>query len=192
MFERFTERARQVIVLAQAEAHELKHKALDTEHLLLGLLREEQGVAARTLEQLGVTIDAVREQVCRINPFGEEESTGQIPLTDDAKQVLELSLRQALSLGHNYIGTEHLLLGLVVQDRDTAAKRILVEFGTDPKKVEQGVRNVLAGKPADAETMAEVPALAKKPNLGAMSANELKWLIVAATTELARRANISS
>lgn len=191
MFERFTERSRQVIVLAQDEVRILRGSQVDTEHLLLGLLREEQGVAARTLKELNVTLENVREQVIRRVSVGSEEPTGQIPLTDSAKKVLELALRQALSLGHNYIGTEHLLLGLVVQEGDTTAKLILAAYEIDPKKMELGVRNVLAGKPVDAEATTKTLASAK-PDLAAMSANELKWLIVAATTELARRANISS
>src|SRR5256714_1638315 len=113
MFERFTERARQVVVLAQEEARILKHNYIGTEHILLGLLREEEGLAARVLESLDITVERVRAQVVRIVGSGEEVTSGQIPFTPRAKKVLELALREALSLGHNYIGTEHILLGLV-------------------------------------------------------------------------------
>ena len=113
MFERFTERARQVVVLAQDEARALKHNYIGTEHILLGLLREEEGLAARVLESLDITVEEVRAQVARIVGQGDEVTTGQIPFTPRAKKVLELALREALSLGHNYIGTEHILLGLV-------------------------------------------------------------------------------
>ena len=117
MFERFTERARQVVVLAQDEARALKHNYIGTEHLLLGLLREEQGLAARVLESLGVTVEEVRIQVARIVGQGDELAMGQIPFTPRSKKILELSLREALSLGHDYIGTEHLLLGLARETR---------------------------------------------------------------------------
>src|SRR6186997_1605513 len=105
MFERFTERARQVVVLAQDEARALKHNYIGTEHILLGLLREEEGLAARVLESLDITVEEVRAQVARIVGQGDEVTTGQIPFTPRAKKVLELALREALSLGHNYIGT---------------------------------------------------------------------------------------
>src|SRR5919108_6507875 len=113
MFERFTKRARQVVVLAQDEARMLKHNYIGTEHLLLGLLREEEGVAARVLESLEITIEEVRAQVAHIIGQGEEVTAGQIPFTPRAKKVLELSMREALSLGHDHIGTEALLLGIV-------------------------------------------------------------------------------
>ena len=112
MFERFTERARQVVVLAQDEARALKHNYIGTEHILLGLLREEEGLAARVLESLDITVEEVRAQVARIVGQCDEVTTGQIPFTPRAKKVLELALREALSLGHNYIGTEHILLGI--------------------------------------------------------------------------------
>jgi ATP-dependent Clp protease ATP-binding subunit ClpC len=111
LFERFTERARQVVVLAQEEARTLKHNYIGTEHILLGLLREE-GLAARVLESLDITVERVRAQVVHIVGSGEEVTSGQIPFTPRAKKVLELALREALSLGHNYIGTEHLGLAL--------------------------------------------------------------------------------
>src|SRR6266540_2156871 len=110
MFERFTERARQVVVLAQDEARLLRHNYIGTEHILLGLLREAEGLAARVLESLDITAEEVRAQVARIVGLGEEFSSGQIPFTPRGKRVLELSLREAISLGHSYIGTEHILL----------------------------------------------------------------------------------
>src|SRR5450756_1199196 len=109
MFERFTEHARQVIVLAQEEARVLRHNYIGTEHLLLGLLREADGVAARVLGTLEVSLEEVRGEIQRIVGEGENEAQGQIPFTPRAKKVLELALREALSLGHNYIGTEHIL-----------------------------------------------------------------------------------
>jgi len=125
MFERFTERARQVVVLAQDEARALKQNYIGTEHLLLGLLREEEGVAARVLESLRVTLEEARFVVGRVVGQGDEVTTGQIPFTPRAKKVLELALREALSLGHNYIGTEHILLGLVRENEGVAARILL-------------------------------------------------------------------
>src|SRR5690242_8228844 len=133
MFERFTERARQVVVLAQDEARTLKHNYIGTEHILLGLLREEEGLAARVLDSLDITVEEVRAQVARIVGQGDEVTTGQIPFTPRAKKVLELALREALSLGHNYIGTEHILLGLVRENEGVAA-RILLDFDADAEK----------------------------------------------------------
>src|SRR5438552_3738857 len=134
VFERFTERARQVVVLAQDEARALKHNYIGTEHILLGLLREEEGLAARVLESLDITVEEVRAQVARIVGQGDEVTTGQIPFTPRAKKVLELALREALSLGHNYIGTEHILLGLVRENEGVAA-RILLDFDADAEKI---------------------------------------------------------
>ncbi len=144
MFERFTERARQVVVLAQDEARALRHDSIDTEHLLLGLLREEEGVAARVLESLEITVEDVRAQVARIVVQGDEAPTGQIPFTPQAKKALELSLREALSLGHNYIGTEHILLGLV-RESESIAARILLDFDADAEKIRNRVVTALPG-----------------------------------------------
>ncbi|HLI32801.1 MAG TPA: AAA family ATPase [Solirubrobacteraceae bacterium] len=144
MFERFTERARQVVVLAQEEARTLKHNYIGTEHILLGLLREEEGLAARVLESLDITVERVRAQVVRIVGSGEEVTSGQIPFTPRAKKVLELALREALSLGHNYIGTEHILLGLVRENEGVAA-RILVDFDADSEKIRNEVIRMLSG-----------------------------------------------
>ena len=142
MFERFTERARQVVVLAQEEARILKHNYIGTEHILLGLLREEEGLAARVLESLDITVERVRAQVVRIVGSGEEVTSGQIPFTPRAKKVLELALREALSLGHNYIGTEHLLLA-IVRLKQGQAYEVIVETVPDPEDLREKVREEL-------------------------------------------------
>lgn len=144
MFERFTERARQVVVLAQEEARNLRHNYIGTEHLLLGLLREADGVAARVLGGLDVSLEEVRGEVTRIVGEGEHDAQGQIPFTPRAKKVLELALREALSLGHNYIGTEHILLGLARETEGVAA-RILADMEVDADRVRQEVMRVLSG-----------------------------------------------
>jgi ATP-dependent Clp protease ATP-binding subunit ClpC len=144
MFERFTERARQVVVLAQDEARALRHNYIGTEHLLLGLLREQEGMAARALDSLGITIDEVRLQVRRFIGEGDEATAAQIPFTPRAKKVLELALREAQSLGHHYIGTEHLLLGLV-RENEGVAVRILLELGADAEKVRGEIIGMLSG-----------------------------------------------
>ncbi|MHB0866457.1 MAG: ATP-dependent Clp protease ATP-binding subunit [Thermoleophilia bacterium] len=144
MFERFTERARQVVVLAQEEARSLKHNYIGTEHLLLGLLREEEGIAAQVLTTLDVHLDEVRMQVAQIVGMGDEVAAGQIPFTPRAKKVLELALREALSLGHNYIGTEHILLGLIKENEGVAA-RILLEFDADSDKIRSEIMRKLTG-----------------------------------------------
>jgi ATP-dependent Clp protease ATP-binding subunit ClpC len=145
VFERFTERAKQVVVLAQDEARALRHNYIGTEHILLGLLREEEGLAARVLESLDITVEEVRAQVARIiGPGDEPIVSGQIPFTPRAKKVLELSLREALSLKHNYIGTEHILLGLVRENEGVAA-RILLDFDADAEKIRNEIMRVLSG-----------------------------------------------
>ncbi len=143
MFETFTERARQVVVLAQDEARALEHNYLGTEHILLGLLREQEGLAARVLESLDITLEEVRLQIVRIVGHGDEATMGQIPFTPRATKVLELALREALSLGHDYIGTEHLLLGLVRENEGVAA-RILLDFDADAQKVRNEVIRMLS------------------------------------------------
>ena len=145
MFERFSERARQVVVLAQEEARTLKHNYIGTEHILLGLLREDEGVAARVLEGLDIAVERVRGDVVRIVGSGEEVTSGQIPFTPPAKLLLEPALREALSLGHNYIGTEHILLGLVRENEGVAA-RILLDFGADPERIRNEVIRLLSGQ----------------------------------------------
>ena len=144
MFERFTERARQVVVLAQEEARTLKHNYIGTEHILLGLLREEEGLAARVLESLDITVERVRAQVVRIVGSGEEVTSGQIPFTPRAKKVLELALREALTLGHNHVGTEHLLLGMV-RENEGVGVRILAELGADAERIRDEVIRSLSG-----------------------------------------------
>jgi ATP-dependent Clp protease ATP-binding subunit ClpA len=132
-----------VVVLAQEEARALSHNYIGTEHILLGLLREDQGIAARALESLGVTVERVRAQVVRIVGSGEEATDGQIPFTPRAKNVLELALREALSLSHKYIGTEHILLGLIRESEGVAA-RILLDFDADSEKVRNEVIRMLS------------------------------------------------
>jgi ATP-dependent Clp protease ATP-binding subunit ClpC len=149
MFERFTERARYAIVLAQDEARTLKHNYIGTEHILLGLLREEEGLAARVLDSLDITIEEMRMQVARIVGQGDEVTTGQIPFTPRAKKVLELALREALSLGDNFIGTEHILLGLVRENEGVAA-RILLDFDADAEKVRNELLRVMSRDRAQA------------------------------------------
>jgi ATP-dependent Clp protease ATP-binding subunit ClpA len=134
MFERFTERARHVVVLAQDEARMLGHNYIGTEHILLGLLREEDGIAARVLDSLEIMVEEVRAQVVHLIGRGHDEVTGRIPFTPRAKHVLELALREGLALGHNSIGTEHILLGLVRETEGVAA-RILHDFGADAETV---------------------------------------------------------
>ncbi len=145
MFERFTERARQVVVLAQAEAAALKHNYIGTEHILLGLLREEDGLAARVLESIGIDIEEVRTRVRAAVAEGDELVTGQIPFTPRAKRVLELALREALSLGHNYLSTEHVLLGLARENNGVAA-RVLESFGADADLIRDRILHALGGE----------------------------------------------
>jgi ATP-dependent Clp protease ATP-binding subunit ClpC len=144
VFERFTERARQVVVLAQDEARALKHNYLGTEHLLLGLLRQEKGLAARVLGALGVTVEEVRSQVGRMIGQGDEVTQGMIPFTPRAKKVLELSLQEAKALKHDYIGTEHILLG-VVRENEGVAARILLDLDADAETIRSEVIRMLAG-----------------------------------------------
>jgi ATP-dependent Clp protease ATP-binding subunit ClpA len=144
MFERFTDRARRVVVLAQEEARLLNHNYIGTEHLLLGLIHEGEGVAAKALESLGISLEAVRAQVEEIIGHGQSAPTGHIPFTPRAKKVLELTLREALQLGHNYIGTEHNLLGLIREGEGVAAQ-VLVKLGADLARVRQQVVQVLSG-----------------------------------------------
>ncbi|REF37049.1 ATP-dependent Clp protease ATP-binding subunit [Thermasporomyces composti] len=144
MFERFTDRARRVVVLAQEEARMLSHNYIGTEHILLGLIHEGEGVAAKALESLGISLEAVRAQVEEIIGQGQQSPSGHIPFTPRAKKVLELSLREALQLGHNYIGTEHILLGLIREGEGVAAQ-VLVKLGADLGRVRQQVIQLLSG-----------------------------------------------
>ena len=150
MFERFTDRARRVVVLAQEEARELGHSYIGTEHLLLGLIREDGGMAVRALDGLGISRPAVHEQVVKLAGRGGQAATGHIPFTPRAKKALELSLREALQLGHNHIGTEHLLLGLIREGEGVAAQ-VLTELGADLDRARAKVAELVpAGR---AETM---------------------------------------
>ena len=144
VFERFTDRARRVVVLAQEEARLLNHNYIGTEHILLGLIHEGEGVAAKALESLGISLEAVRSQVEEIIGQGGSSPSGHIPFTPRAKKVLELSLREALQLGHNYIGTEHILLGLIREGEGVAAQ-VLVKLGADLSRVRQQVIQLLSG-----------------------------------------------
>jgi ATP-dependent Clp protease ATP-binding subunit ClpA len=147
MFERFTDRARRVIVLAQEEARMLNHNYIGTEHILLGLTREGEGVAAKALESLGISLDAVRQQVEEIIGQGQQAPSGHIPFTPRVKKVLELTQQAALQLGHNYIGTEHILLGLI-REGDGVAAQVLLILGADLNRVRQQVIQLLHGRQA--------------------------------------------
>jgi len=144
MFERFTDRARRAVALAQEEAKRLNHNYIGTEHILLGLIHEGEGVAAKALESLGISLDAVRQQVEEIIGQGHQAPSGHIPFTPRAKKVLELSLRESQQLGHNYIGTEHILLGLI-REGDGVAAQVLVKLGADLNRVRQQVIQLLHG-----------------------------------------------
>lgn len=157
MFERFTDRARRVVVLAQEEARMLNHNYIGTEHILLGLIHEGEGVAAKALESLGISLEGVRAQVEEIIGQGQQAPSGHIPFTPRAKKVLELSLREALQLGHNYIGTEHILLGLIREGEGVAAQ-VLVKLGADLNRVRQQVIQLLSGYQGKEAVQAGGPA----------------------------------
>jgi ATP-dependent Clp protease ATP-binding subunit ClpC len=144
MFERYTDKARRVVVLAQEEARMLNHNYIGTEHILLGLIHEGEGVAAKALESLGISLEAVRQQVEEIIGQGQQAPSGHIEFTPRVKTVLELSKREALQLGHNYIGTEHILLGLIREGEGVAAQ-VLVKLGADLNRVRQQVIQLLHG-----------------------------------------------
>jgi ClpA/ClpB-like protein/UvrB/UvrC motif-containing protein len=148
MFQKFSDPARRVVVLAQEEARRLDHNYIGTEHILLGLIREGEGVAAEALKSLGIRLDPVRQQVEEIIGRGQEALQGHIPFTPQAKKVLELSLREALQLGHDYIGTEHILLGLLREGGGVAAQ-VLVRLGADLNRVRQQVIRLLNEHPAE-------------------------------------------
>jgi ATP-dependent Clp protease ATP-binding subunit ClpA len=153
VFERFTERARQVVVLAQEEARTLKHDRIGPEHLLLGLLREGGGPVVPALESFDITLERVRGEVVRIVGVGQDVASGQMPFTPDAKRVLELAMQEARGLGHNYIGTEHLLLALLAH-REAVLSRILLDCGADPGQVRDAVIRMALPPPPAAETAA--------------------------------------
>jgi ATP-dependent Clp protease ATP-binding subunit ClpC len=166
VFERFTARARQVVVFAQDEARGLGHNYIGTEHLLLGLLREQEGLAARVLQSLDVTLEEARAQVVRIIGQSDEEVTnGHVPLTPRSKKVLELALREALSLGHEYVGTEHILLGLVRENEGVAA-RILLDFDADAEKIRGEISRMLSGANRPESTAARPPVAAHSTHGG--------------------------
>jgi Clp amino terminal domain, pathogenicity island component len=148
MLERFTDRARRVVVLAQDEARMLNHDYIGTEHILLGLIHEGEGVAAKALESLGISLDAVRQQVEQVIGRGQQAPSGHIPFTPRAKKVLGLSRREALQLGHDYIGTEHILLGLI-REGDGVAAQVLVKLGADLNRVRGEVIHMLHGHSAE-------------------------------------------
>ena len=157
MFERFTDRARRVVVLAQEEARTLNHNYIGTEHVLLGLIHEGEGVAAKALESLGISLEAVRQQVEQIIGQGQQAPSGHIPFTPRAKKVLELSLREALQLGHNYIGTEHILLGLI-REAEGVAAQVLVKLGADLNRVREQVMQLLHGDQGKDSAAAGTPS----------------------------------
>ena len=161
MFERFTDRARRVIVLAQEEARELNHNYMGTEHILLGLIKEGEGVAAKALEQMGINLDDVRREVIEIIGHGSQPVSGHIPFTPRAKKVLELSLREGLQMGHKYIGTEFLLLGLI-REGDGVAAQVLTKLGADLPTVRQTVIQLLSGYEGDNQNP-EVPQAGPGP-----------------------------
>jgi ATP-dependent Clp protease ATP-binding subunit ClpC len=158
VFERFTDRARRVVVLAQEEARMLNHNYIGTEHILLGLIHEEQGLAARALESLGISLEAVRSHIQEMVGKSEAAPVGHIPFTPRAKKVMELSLREAIELGHNYIGTEHLLLGLIREGEGVAAQA-LAKLGADMKQVRGIVITLISEHvhPEGGETFETVP-----------------------------------
>ncbi|MFV0316501.1 MAG: ATP-dependent Clp protease ATP-binding subunit [Microthrixaceae bacterium] len=171
MFERFTDRARRVVVLAQEEARLLNHNYIGTEHILLGLIHEGEGVAAKALESLGISLEAVRQQVEEIIGQGGQSPSGHIPFTPRAKKVLELSLREALQLGHNYIGTEHILLGLIREGEGVAAQ-VLVKLGADLSRVRQQVIQLLSGYPGSQSGEGQSSGSGEKATAGGGSGSD--------------------
>ena len=164
MFQRFSDRARRVVVLAQEEARMLNHNYIGTEHILLGLIQEGEGVAAKALESMGISLEAVRDQVEEIIGRGSSAPTGHIPFTPRAKKVLELSLREALQLGHNYIGTEHILLGLIREGEGVAAQ-VLTKLGADLDRVRNQVVQLLTGAAATSKEVSQAGEVAPQGNL---------------------------
>jgi ATP-dependent Clp protease ATP-binding subunit ClpC len=163
VFERFTDRARRVVVLAQEESRMLDHDYIGTEHLLLGLIREGEGVAAQVLESMDISLAVVRQQVEEIiGRGGKAGPTGHIPFTPRAKKVMELSLREALALGHNYIGTEHLLLGLIREGEGVAAQ-VLEKMGADLNSVRQAVVGLLSSRGIKVEPAAQETFSSESP-----------------------------
>jgi ATP-dependent Clp protease ATP-binding subunit ClpA len=189
MFERFTDRARRVVVLAQEESRLLNHDFIGTEHLLLGLIDEGEGVAALALAALGIRLDAVRAKVEEIVGQGESTPSGHIPFTPRAKKVLELSLREALDMGHNYIGTEHLLLGLLREGEGVGAT-VLVGLGADLDSVRQKVIQILTGRPGVPQGVLVDPLVRparRRPSGGLSTTAGLDDLVVRRFTVSSRR-----
>ena len=158
MFERFTDRARRVVVLAQEEARMLNHNYIGTEHILIGLVREDGGMAGGGLESLGISVDAVRQRVKEMIGIGEQAPSGHVPFTPRAKKVLELSLRESLQLGHGYIGTEHIMLGLICEG-DGVAAQVLVLLGADLNQLRQQVLQGFQGEDELAIRVVQRPGL---------------------------------
>ena len=169
MFERFTDRARRVVVLAQEEARRLNHNYIGTEHILLGLIQEGEGHAAKALEELNINIDGVRSEVVEIIGEGQQSPSGHIPFTPRAKKVLELSLREALQLGHNYIGTEHILLGLVREGEGVAAQ-VLKKLGAELSQVRQTVIKLISNSDEGKKPQAASTGGRERPGSGTGSA----------------------
>jgi ATP-dependent Clp protease ATP-binding subunit ClpA len=161
MFERFTDRARRVVVVAQGESRKLGHDYIGTEHILLGILGAGESVAVQALESLGVSLEAARQQVEEIVGRGSHQVSGHIPFTPRAKKVLELSLREAIQLGHNHIGTEHIMLGLIREGEGVAAQ-VLTRLGADLNRTRQQVIRLLHG-PQAAETVSEYSRSLRRP-----------------------------
>jgi ATP-dependent Clp protease ATP-binding subunit ClpA len=182
MFEKFTDRARRVVVLAQEEARMLNHNYIGTEHLLLGLIHEGEGVAARALESIGISLEAVRQNVEEMIGRGQHALTGHIPFTPRAKKVLELSLRESQQLGHDYIGTEHILLGLIREGEGVAAQ-VLVKLGADLNRVRQQVLQILRG--GEREEAAENEALAPWEAAGGLAGTEPEVRIAGSPAQMA-------
>jgi hypothetical protein len=176
LFERFTDRARRVIVLAQEEARRLNHNYIGTEHILLGLLREGEGVAAKALKSLGIHLEGVRQQIEEIIGQGQQAPSGHIPFTPRAKVVLELSLREALQLDHNYIGTEHILLALVREGEGVAAQ-VLVKLGADLNRVRQQVIALLSGYSGVGGQTAVTPTERPAPTVDMVAPSSFETLI---------------
>ncbi|HEX3803443.1 MAG TPA: Clp protease N-terminal domain-containing protein [Solirubrobacteraceae bacterium] len=184
MFERFTERARRVVVLAQEEARELKHDYIGTEHILLGLIREEEGVAAHALASLGISLESALAQVARIVAPGQETTAGHMPFTPRAKKVLYLSLREALDLNHNYIGTEHILLGLV-RENEGIAMRVLLDFDADSEKIRNAVIRAMSSPESRSDSArAKGRGIGSDPGMRQIDPTWVDW-IAGALDELA-------
>jgi ATP-dependent Clp protease ATP-binding subunit ClpC len=180
MHDKFTERVRKVIFLAREEASRLQHDSIGTEHLLLGLLREGEGIAATVLSNLGLDLDQIRQAVeSMVAQTGGTLTIGEIPFTSNAKRVLELSVEEARQLGHNYVGTEHLLLGLIREGEGVAAK-VLADMGVDRKKVREETLKLLGGHPQ--QPQAESEEKADTPSLNHSDATSPSWPAKASST----------